>query len=212
MFTKTLSENAQKSLALLGKGVLPPHTYLAGGSALALHFGHRVSIDFDFFTNLSFSSEELARGLRRIGDFRPRTVLKDTLEGSFNGTRFTTFYYQYPLLFPTINYQGISIADPRDIAAMKIAAVMDRGAKKDFMDLYFLSKKGIGLESCFKYYEKKYKALANNLYSIITSLSYFVDAENSEMPKMIDKVNWEEVEAFFEKEAVRLGEKYLKRG
>lgn len=45
MFTKTLSENAQKSLALLGKGVLPPNTYLAGGSALALHFGHRRSID-----------------------------------------------------------------------------------------------------------------------------------------------------------------------
>lgn len=209
MFTKTLSENAQKSLALLGKGILSADTYLAGGSALALHFGHRISIDFDFFTKTSFSSEKLAKDLIKVGDFKPQTVLKDTLLGSFNDIKFSIFYYQYPWLFRAIDYHGILIADPKDIAAMKIAAVMDRGTKKDFIDLYFLSKKGIVLESCFEYYEKKYKALANNLYSIITSLSYFIDAENSEMPKMIDKVSWKEIKVFFEKEAVRLGKRYL---
>jgi len=209
MFTKTLSENAQKSLALLGKGILPPNTYLAGGSALALHFGHRISIDFDFFIKASFSSEKLAKDLIKIGDFKPQTVLKDTLLGSFNDIKFSIFYYQYPLLFQATNYLGIQIADLKDIAAMKIAAVMDRGTKKDFIDLYFLSKNGISLESCFKYYEKKYQVLANNLYSIITSLSYFVDAENSEMPKMLEKVDWKEVKTFFEKEAVRMGKKYL---
>ncbi len=211
MFTKTLSENAQKSLALLGKDVLPPNTYLAGGSALALHFGHRISIDFDFFTDVFFSSEKLAKDLTKIGNFKLQTVLKDTLLGTFNGIKFSIFYYQYPLLFQAVDYQGISIADSKDIAAMKIAAVMDRGTKKDFIDLYFLSKKGISLESCFEYYEKKYKALANNLYSIITSLSYFIDAENSEMPKMLEKVDWEEIKGFFGKEAIRLGKKYLEK-
>jgi len=92
---------------------------------------------------------------------------------------------------------------------MKIAAVMDRGTKKDFIDLFFLSKKGISLESCFQFYNRKYKALKNNLYSIITSLSYFVDAESSEMPAMLDEVSWRKVKSFFEKEAVRLGKKYL---
>lgn len=209
MFTKTLSENAQNSLALLGKGVLPAGTYLAGGSALALHFGHRISIDFDFFTNVPFSTEDLAKDLIKWGDFKPRTILKDTLLGSFNGIKFSIFYYQHPLLFKATDYQSVLVADPKDIAAMKIAAMMDRGTKKDFIDLYFLSKKGVVLESCFTYYEEKYKALANNLYSIITSLSYFVDAEASEMPKMIDKVSWSVVKGFFEKEAVRLGNKYL---
>lgn len=102
--------------------------------------------------------------------------------------------------------------NPKDIGAMKIAAVMDRGTKKDFIDLYFLSKKGIDFENCFEVYEKKYHALANNIYSIITSLSYFVDAETSEMPKMIKKISWEDVKKFFEKEAVRLGKKYLAKG
>ncbi len=210
MFTKTLSENAQKSLALLSKGVLPPNTYLAGGSALALHFGHRISIDFDFFTEVSFSSEKLTESLKRDANFKTQTILEDTFLGTFNNVRFSIVRYKYPLLFQPMYCVGVKIADPRDIGAMKIAAMMDRGTKKDFIDLYFLSIRGIGLESCFEYYEGKYKALANNLYSILTSLSYFIDAENSEMPVMLEKVNWKEIKTFFEKEAVRLGKKYLK--
>jgi hypothetical protein len=209
MFTKTLSDDAQKSLAILGKGVLPKGTYMAGGSALALHFGHRLSVDFDFFTKIPFSAADLAKQLEKLGRFEPKTVLSDTLLGKFNGISYSHFYYNYPLIFPAHEFLGIQLADPKEIGAMKIAAVMDRGSKKDFIDLYFLSKKGISLEQCFENYNKKYKALSNNLYSIITSLSYFADAEASPMPIMLEKINWEEIKTFFEKEAVRLGKKYL---
>ena len=209
MFAKTLSSDAQKSLALLGKGILPPKTYMAGGSALALSFGHRISIDFDFFTPTSFSSSNLAEKLKSLGNFKTKTLVSDTLLGTFNDIQFSIFLYKYPLLFSPKNFLGVDIADPKDIGAMKIAAVMDRGTKKDFIDLFFLSKKGISLEKYFQFYDKKYKALKNNLYSIIISLSYFEDAENSDMPQMIEKISWQEVKKFFEKEAVRLGKKYL---
>ena len=212
MFTKTLSGKAQKSLAVLGKNnLLPKGTYMAGGSALALHFGHRLSVDFDFFTPFSFSSSGLKGELKKVGVFKYRKALSDTLLGTFNNVQFSMFYYNYPLLFPTSKFLGIEIADSKEIGAMKIAAVMDRGSKKDFIDLYFLSQNGISLEECFANYDKKYKVLENNLYSIITSLSYFVDAENSEMPVMLEKVNWQEIKKFFEKEAVRLGKKYLEK-
>lgn len=209
MFTKTLSEDAQKSLAILGKDVLPKGTYMAGGSALALYFGHRISIDFDFFTPISFSSTDLTKKLNTLGEFETKTTLSDTLIGTFNKIRFSIFQYSYPLIFPTQKYLGIKLASHKEIAAMKIAAIMDRGSKKDFIDLYFLSQMGVSLEECFNIYEQKYKTLDNNLYSIITSLSYFVDAESSEMPIMLEKVSWEEIKTFFEKEAVRLGKKYL---
>lgn len=211
MFTKTLSDSAQKSLAILGKGVLPKGTYLAGGSALALSFGHRTSVDFDFFTNISFSSSNLEKTLKNLGKFETKTVLSDTLLGTFNGVKFSIFYYNYPLLFTGQEFLGVNIADPKDIGAMKIAAVMDRGTKKDFIDLFFLSKRGVPLEDCLTFYDKKYKVLESNLYSIITSLSYFTDAEISEMPLMLEKVSWKEVKTFFEKEAVRLGKKYLQK-
>lgn len=92
---------------------------------------------------------------------------------------------------------------------MKLSAIMDRGTKKDFIDLFFLTKKGISIEKAFRYYDEKYKAFANNVYSLMTSLSYFIDAEKTDMPKMIEKVDWDEVKEFFRRETVRLAEKYI---
>lgn len=210
MFTNTLSSDAKTALALLGKSKILKDAYLAGGSALALHFGHRLSVDFDFFTLKSFSQEEVALKLGKLGDFKVKSRAKDTLLGKFNGIDFSLFRYRYPLLSITTKFSGIELARPKDIAAMKIAAVMDRGTKKDFIDLYFLSTKGITLEKCLKYYDKKYGVLASNLYSIITSLSYFTDAEVSKEPVVLSKITWEEVKRFFEKESVRLADKFLK--
>lgn len=211
MFTGTLSKDAQHALALLGQAkYLPLKTYLAGGSALALHYGHRISVDFDFFTPTEFKSEAIMRLLQSIGSFQFKEAAeKNTLLGLFNNVKFSLFLYTYPVLFKLIEFEGVSILDPRDIAAMKIAAVMDRGTKKDFIDLFFLVKKGIALEEMFRYYDRKYQALANNLYSIMTSLSYFEDAEDSDMPEMIQKTHWIEIKQFFKKETIRLTKKYI---
>lgn len=210
MFTNTLSKNAQNALAVLGKNVcLPEKTYLAGGSALALHFGHRISVDFDFFTPFHFQSKIIANKLKTLGSFSVDLSNKDTLLGTFEKVRFSLFLYNYPLLFPPIQFKGIDIADPKEIAAMKIAAITDRGTKKDFIDLFFIIQKGITLEKVFNFYDKKYKVLINNMYTIITSLSYFEDAKSSEMPVMLEKISWPEIETFFIAESVKLAKKYL---
>ncbi len=211
MFRSVLSKNAQRALALLGKNnVLPKRTYLAGGSCLSLHFGHRISVDFDFFTRTSFKGKVIAEKLRKIGDFKLQEAgEKDTLLGLFNNVKFSLFFYDYPLLFKPYKLEEIFLADPRDVAAMKLVAIMDRGTKKDFIDLFFLVKKGISIDDAFGFYEKKYKNLSNNLYSLIKSLSYFEDAERTEMPEMIEEVSWEKIKEFFRKEVIRLANKYL---
>lgn len=210
MFTAVLSKNAQDALALLGESnILPEKTYLAGGSALALQFGHRISVDFDFFTPVVFKENNIIQQLRKIGSFEMTEKHKNTILGDFNKVKFSLFKYDYPLVFSPINYLGIKIARPEDIAAMKLAAVMDRGTAKDFIDVYFLIKKGISLEQSLHYYNKKYKNLANNIYSIIKSLTYFDDADLREMPEMVEKIDWEEVKEFFQKEVIKLADKYL---
>lgn len=211
MFTNVLSKNAKEALALLGKANLfPKDTYLAGGSALTLHLGHRISIDLDFFTPHYFIGKEIALKLNKLAPFQlQETDEKNTLLGFFNKVKFSLFRYPYPLLFKPTVFQNILIADPKDIMPMKLAAIMDRGTKKDFIDLYFLCKRIVSLDEGFNYYEKKYKALSNNIYSLIKAISYFDDAEKEEMPQMIEKVVWEKIKKFFEKEAIRLAKKYL---
>lgn len=209
MFTRTLPHTAQNALALLGQSRFLQHTYLAGGSALALHLGHRYSVDFDFFSRKPINAKQLAEKLTGIGTFKTQMTDKKTLIGEFNAIKFSLFHYDYPLIAKLHQFKGISIADPADIAGMKIVAICDRGTKKDYVDLYFLAKERFSWEKMFDIYQKKYKLLANNIYTIITAMRYFAEAEETEMPKMIKQVSWQEIKKFFEKEAIRLGKKYL---
>ena len=210
MFANVLSQNAQDALALLSKSnCLPKNTYLAGGSALALQYGHRISVDFDFFTPSSFNEDKMTSFLMSIGDFKKTEKNKNTLLGDFNQVKFSLFRYQYQLVSAPLNFLGINIASPQDIMVMKLAAIMDRGTKKDFIDIYFLIKNGISIKEGFSLYDKKYKALVNNKYSLIKGLAYFEDADKLAMPEMITKVDWEEVKDFFRKEIIKLADEYF---
>lgn len=209
MFTTVLSQNAQNALAVLGKSGIVGDGYLAGGSALALHYGHRYSEDLDFFSIHSFDPRAMSLRLEDLGAFTPSFAEGISLIGTFGGVKFSYFQYDYPLLFPTATMFGVSIVQPKDIAAMKIAAVMDRGTKRDFVDLYELVKQGVFMEEMFVLYNKKYKALESNIFSILRSLQYFDDAEKGDMPSMIKPISWDEVKKFFIAESLRLAKKYL---
>jgi hypothetical protein len=200
MFKEVLSKDAKKSLAILGKSGLLKSAYLAGGTALALQIGHRFSLDFDFFTPQELNENILVQRIKKIiPDFKLERMEWGTILGNIKKTRFSLFFYNYPLLFNTRDFEGIKIADIRDIAAMKIAAIADRGTKRDFVDLYFLIEKEniLSLEKALELYDKKFKLLKQNKMHILKSLCYFEDAEKGKMPKMIKDVSWKEVKKKF---------------
>ena len=210
MFTKILSKTAEQSLAILGKQKFSHSIYLAGGTGLALQIGHRYSHDFDFFTPQVFNEKTFIQRLSGIlPDFRLERQDWRTILGYIKDTRFSLFFYKYPLLFSPQLFEGISLAHLKDIAAMKIAALADRGIKKDFIDLYFLIhiEKVLTLGETLELYDRKYGVLAQNKLNIIKSLGYFDDADASEMPRMIKKVSWPAVKKFFLQE-----QKYISKG
>ena len=142
MHTESLEQNTKSVLdKIAGKEFAKPF-YLAGGTALALHFGHRISIDLDFFTPEIFSVAHVRDALSTLGAFVVTSQSEDgTLNGRLDDVSVSFFIYPYNNMYPLIPWSGISLADPRDIAAMKIDAVSSRGSKKDFIDLYFLLEK-----------------------------------------------------------------------
>jgi predicted nucleotidyltransferase component of viral defense system len=196
MFEETLSKDAKKSLAILGESGLLKNAYLAGGTALALQIGHRISVDLDFFTNKEFNGNVFVRKLKKIiPNFRLEKMGEGTVLGSLNKTRFSYFFYDYPLLFKKHNFFGVKIADIKDISAMKIAAISGRGTKRDFIDLYFIlnSAKILSLEEILELYDKKFGLLKQNRVHILKSLIYFDDAEQEPMPMMIKQVDWDKI-------------------
>lgn len=99
---------------------------------------------------------------------------------------------------------GIDLLDLRDIAAMKIQALGDRGARRDFIDLFFLAKT-YSLDEMLEFYNQKYGDLEEKIYHIIRSLDYFIEAETEGPPKMLINISWEEIMKFFHQESMRLG-------
>lgn len=208
MFTKTLLPDTVRAIKLVAKIPAIKSAYLAGGTSLALQIGHRVSVDLDFFTKKDFDEKILEQELSKLKEFKKEGVAWKTVWGEIGKTKFSMFYYEYPLLRDVVNFSGIKLASLEDIAAMKVQALVDRGTKRDFIDLYFLSKK-FSLEEMLKFYDKKYGDLKEKSYHILRSLNYFRDADIDPEPKMIEKINWNEIKRFFHNQSLELSKQYL---
>ncbi|MDE2024929.1 MAG: nucleotidyl transferase AbiEii/AbiGii toxin family protein [Patescibacteria group bacterium] len=209
MFTKTLLPDTFRALQLISDNAEIKKAYLAGGTALALQLGHRISIDLDFFTLHEFKVSELAATLAGFPEFSQDGTSQWTVWGKIGRTKFSMFYYKYPLLEETILFEGIHLASLADIAAMKIHAIEDHGTTRDFIDVYVLSKK-YTLEEMLSFYQKKYQVLEDHLYAILRSLDYFEDAEQEkQLPQMLMNIQWDEVKEYFKKETKILASKKL---
>jgi hypothetical protein len=184
-------------LRMLALPVTEAGFHLAGGTALALHLGHRKSVDFDWFTEDPFPDPlVLAQRLRDAGiPFLTASTERGTLHGTAAGVRVTFLEYRYPLLKPTVFWPdfGCPLAALEDIACMKLSAVAQRGTKKDFMDIYALGQSGFTLKDMLDFYQRKYgvKDIAHVLYG----LAYFDDAEKEKAPYLVWKLEWQDVKS-----------------
>lgn len=195
MILATLGDLTRKALEKLDNSPFFKETgaYLAGGSGLAIHLGHRYSYDLDFFTRKKFQEDSIIQLIDQSGRFELERRHWRTILGTFEKVRFSLFYYKYPLLAPPKKIlNNINLASLEDIAAMKIAAISDRGTKRDFIDLHFLLSH-FSLKKILKFYDQKYKNLAANRIHILKSLVYFADAEKDTKPEMIQAADWEEI-------------------
>ncbi len=107
-----------------------------------------------------------------------------------NGVKVDIVNYDYPWIGDFVDEEGLRLASPQDIAAMKVNAVMGRGTKKDFIDVYFLLRH-FSFAELIKLYLKKYAD--GSEYRALLSMTYFGDADPQPMPYMYENVDWEAV-------------------
>ncbi|HRZ95624.1 MAG TPA: nucleotidyl transferase AbiEii/AbiGii toxin family protein [Candidatus Moranbacteria bacterium] len=193
MFSESINLETKRVLEKIGKSAFVSNFYLAGGTALAIQLGHRESIDLDWFSEKEFANEKIKNELSKIGSFELNSEEENTVHGAIDNVKVSFLHYPYGRLFPLVAFEGINLADERDIAAMKIDAISSRGSKKDFIDLFFLLKK-YSLEELLGFFEKKFKDIRYNKLHILKSLAYFEAAKDEPMPKMIENAGWEEIQ------------------
>lgn len=155
-------------------------TRLVGGTALSLQIGHRISIDLDFFGNIDTEPDLLIEELKTVGT--PKTIKESRNIRIFSVNNIVCI-------------DGLRMASIEDICAMKLAAITGRGTKKDFIDIYYLSKQ-YTLEQMLSFYAHKYPD--GSEFIVLKSLSYFDDAEEEPMPYMLENIDWNTIKVAIE--------------
>ena len=161
---------------------------LVGGTALALQYGHRTSIDLDFFGSFGNEEDKLFTVLQPYAEVR-RVKDSPNIKIFFMDDVKVDFvnYSIYPWIDDAVEEEGLRLASPKDIAAMKVNAVMGRGTKKDFVDVYFLLRH-YTFDEIMQFYLQKYPD--GSEYRALLSMTYFADADPQPMPFMFQQVEW----------------------
>ena len=113
--------------------------YMVGGTAIALHLGHRRSIDFDLFTYTKLNKVRIKGKLAQI-PFQQTPIFEDfdQLHLLINNVKITFFSYPFLILHPVKIDSFITIPTLLSLAAMKAFALGRRAKWKDYVDLYFI--------------------------------------------------------------------------
>ena len=178
---KSVRESLWNLLKELQQSEVFENYFLVGGTALSLQLGHRMSDDLDLFTRHDINKDEIFDFLNKKfnGKYQIINIQNIILQVIINEVKVDFVKYNYELIEEVKNDDGIKYLGKKDIAAMKLMAIANRGDQaKDFVDIYYLLKE-ISLIDMFNYYKQKYQQ--NDISPIKRSLVYFDD---------VTKNNW----------------------
>jgi len=176
---KSVGDPLWNILTDLQKDITFEKYFLVGGTALSLQLGHRISYDIDLFTRENLDKEQIFDFLNRNynGKYQIHNIQNIILQISIDEIKVDLVKYDYDLIEGIKKEEGIKYLGKKDISAMKLMAVANRGDQaKDFIDIYYLLKE-ITLNDMFEYYKIKYKQ--NDINPIKRSLIYFDDITES---------------------------------
>lgn len=199
MYEGALTKEARRLFPLFGKF---KNFYLVGGTALALQIGHRLSADFDFFSNQELLPNLLPKVRRVFSNSSIKVsyrISSEQLTVLIDGTKTTFFYYPYSLVEPLLEYLKVPLASILEIAAMKAFSIGKRISYKDYIDWYFLfSEKHVKLKQVIETAQKKFNG-DFNARLFLGQLASISDVPTLDIDFLRDPVDRKTVEKFLEK-------------
>ncbi|MFM2268196.1 MAG: hypothetical protein RL757_1637 [Bacteroidota bacterium] len=198
LYSKTVEPHTLGLLKKLSADPVLHPFFLVGGTALSLQIGHRKSIDLDFFTHVDFNPNEILEHLlEEKYKLNVRQIFKQTLIVEIEGVKVDFIRFRYPFAKPIQVIEEIRLTHIQDIACMKIDAIMGRGKKKDFCDLYFLLRK-FQLSEIMDWYQQMFQH--STLFHAYKSLTWFEDADiDADLQVFDKKYSWEKAKKEIQK-------------
>jgi nucleotidyltransferase AbiEii toxin of type IV toxin-antitoxin system len=206
---EALAPRAQELLSRLGTRPWAADFYLAGSAALALYTGHRPVADLDLMSNADrLTSPErrdlLAELVALAPDAEVETARDGYLFARLGGVALRFFYYPYPLVHPLADFAGLAVASAVDLGLMKLGAIISRGARRDFVDLYLLCRE-LPLAALFDLAEDKFGHVRDFPLQALKGLADLSQIEGEPMPRLAVPLEWSEVEDWLRTQVREMG-------
>ena len=198
LHAEVMTAPQQALLSRLGPLAAARGFLLVGGTAVAIHLGHRRSVDLDWFREPPLDGPRLAAEFRGEGiALQVRSIAPDTLHASAEGVELSFLRFPYPLLETPVEWPpfGCRIAGALDLGCMKLSALAQRGARRDFIDLFALAEAGYPLALLCDAYQRKFGITDRG--HLLAALVYFDDAEAEPMPYLLAPLSWDELKESF---------------
>jgi hypothetical protein len=166
--------------------------FVIGGHAVRCFCPYRPSDDVDFGVGSAKDLEELLSRLRSKGKVEVRERVKDTIHLSFEGLDVSVFVL--PHLVKHTDERALTATG---LLATKLHAILDRGTRRDFFDLYvLLEQERMGIVDCFEAMRTVYASEVNQGL-LLRAITYFDDAEREAPLPGEGKSDWKRVRSFF---------------
>lgn len=192
---RTVEPHTLELLRAISNLSIASETRLVGGTSLALQYGHRNSVDLDFFGSVPFDDNMIESALKSVGTLQVIKRTPNIKMYVIDGVKIDIVNYCYDWIDEPVIEDDMRLASPKDIAAMKINAIEGRGKKKDFIDIYVLLQH-YSLQELMQFYKQKYPEYSE--FRALLSLSYFTDADEQMMPTMYIQDTWEEMKDYIQ--------------
>ncbi len=184
--------------------------YLAGSAALALYTGHRPVRDLDLMSGTNrLTSPERRDLLGDLLDLDPDTEVETARDGYLfvrlgGGVGVKLYYYPYPLAEPFEELGGLAVISAVDLGLMKLGAIISRGTRRDFVDLYLLCR-SLPLATLLERAEDKFGHVRDFPLQALKGLADLSLVEGEPMPRLAVPVEWGDVEAWLRGQVRELG-------
>ena len=209
-----LAEESRHLLAGLSQLEWGSDFYLAGSAALTLYLQHRPVRDLDLMSPVrrlqSIERRDLLQDLLRLDD---ETRVETARDGflyvrSGSGVAVRLYFYPYPLVQAEESFAEVAVASPLDLGLMKLGAVISRGTRRDFVDLYLLCRE-IPLTRLLERSLDKFGHVGDFPLQALKGLADLSQIQGEAMPKLSRPLSWEEVESWLDEEVRSLGRQYV---
>ncbi len=187
LHTEAVSEKVLELLKKLQQKQYLDQFYLVGGTALALYYGHRKSIDIDLFSNKAFDAERLLEQVSDDFSYQLFSTAEQTLKGRIKEINVDIIAHRYPYIEEPYYEDGFSLLSEKDIIAMKLNAIAVSGQRsKDFIDLYYALNR-YKFDEIISFYKTKYEQKIG--VHVLKSLAYFEDVDLGDWPILLRDPN-----------------------